>query len=509
MNIKRAKNEIKDAIESYLLKDAYGDYLIPIESQRPILLIGPPGIGKTAIMQQIARDLGVGLVAYTITHHTRQSAIGLPFIEEKEFRGKKYSVTEYTMSEIIGAVYEKIEATGLKEGILFIDEINCASETLAPAMLQFLQYKTFGSHRVPDGWVIAAAGNPPEYNKSVREFDVVTLDRVKKIDVKEDFGIWREYAILQNVHNAIVSYLDIKKENFYDIKNTADGKLFITARGWEDLSRIIYVYEKLSKKVDVEVVFQYIQSKKVAKDFSSYLELYYKYKNDYAISDILDGKFRAAYIDRLRVAAFDEKLGVISLILDALNDGFKLADKQDKFVTALHGVLKILKANMAGQEGRPEEKIRELLGIRQKHLMVKQKAELIKKDDARLEMQINEVLEGYVLAVKEKSINNCDGGFDLIKGLFGQEVDKRKRIIENCSEQLDNAFEFMEKVFREGQEMVVFVTELNSGYFSIKFINENGCTKFYQYNKNLLFKQQQKAIVSEIDEINTLMNSLE
>ncbi len=87
------------------------------------------------------------------------------------------------MSEIISAVYEKMEETGQQEGILFIDEINCVSETLAPTMLQFLQCKTFGNQQVPEGWIIVAAGNPPEYNKSVREFDIVTLDRVKKIEI--------------------------------------------------------------------------------------------------------------------------------------------------------------------------------------------------------------------------------------------------------------------------------------------------------------------------------------
>ncbi len=60
-------------------------------------------------------------------------------------------------------------------------------------MLQFLQCKTFGNQQLPAGWVVVAAGNPPEYNKSVREFDVVTLDRVKKIDIEEDFGVWKEY----------------------------------------------------------------------------------------------------------------------------------------------------------------------------------------------------------------------------------------------------------------------------------------------------------------------------
>ena len=139
MNIRQAKNEIKHTVEAYLKKDEAGDYEIPEIRQRPVLLMGPPGIGKTQIMEQIARELGVGLVAYTITHHTRQSAVGLPFIREEEFAGKTYSVTEYTMSEIIASVYRRIRDSGQREGILFIDEINCVSETLAPTMLQFLQ----------------------------------------------------------------------------------------------------------------------------------------------------------------------------------------------------------------------------------------------------------------------------------------------------------------------------------------------------------------------------------
>ena len=130
MNIKRAKEEIRDTIESYLLKDEYGEYVIPQVRQRPVLLLGAPGIGKTQIMEQIARECGIALVSYTITHHTRQSAIGLPYISKKEFGGQEYTVTGYTMSEIVASVYTKMEKTGLSEGILFIDEINCASGTL-------------------------------------------------------------------------------------------------------------------------------------------------------------------------------------------------------------------------------------------------------------------------------------------------------------------------------------------------------------------------------------------
>lgn len=70
------------------LKDEFGEYKIPAIRQRPVLLIGPPGVGKTQIMEQIARECEIGLVAYTITHHTRQSAVGLPFIEHKIYGGK-------------------------------------------------------------------------------------------------------------------------------------------------------------------------------------------------------------------------------------------------------------------------------------------------------------------------------------------------------------------------------------------------------------------------------------
>mgnify|MGYP000040184307 FL=1 len=218
-------------------------------------------------MEQDCERMPYWLVAYTITHHTRQSAVGLPFIQEKEYGGKTVSVTEYTMSEIIASVYDKIEKTGIREGILFLDEINCVSETLAPTMLQFLQGKTFGNQKVPEGWIIVTAGNPPEYNKSVREFDVVTLDRIKRIDVEENFEVWKEYAYRQGIHPAVISYLEIRRKNFYRIENTVDGKVFATARGWEDLSQLIQVYEMLEKTVDRDVVYQYIQHKMIAKDF--------------------------------------------------------------------------------------------------------------------------------------------------------------------------------------------------------------------------------------------------
>ena len=75
MNIKEAKREITNTLRAYLAKDDLGNYLIPPVRQRPVLLMGPPGVGKTQIMEQVAAETGVGLVSYTITHHTRRRCV--------------------------------------------------------------------------------------------------------------------------------------------------------------------------------------------------------------------------------------------------------------------------------------------------------------------------------------------------------------------------------------------------------------------------------------------------
>lgn len=495
MNIKEAKEQIKNAMTAYFTKDEFGSYAVPVEKQRPVFLMGPPGIGKTAIMEQIAQELDVCLVSYSMTHHTRQSALGLPFIEKKVFNGKEYQVSEYTMSEIIASVYETMEATGKKEGILFLDEINCVSETLAPMMLQFLQCKTFGNQALPEGWLIVAAGNPPEYNKSVRDFDVVTLDRVKRIAVEEDYGVWKEYARRKNLHGAILSYLDIKKDNFYRIENTADGLQFATARGWEDLSELLYAYETLGIRADREVVGQYIQMPRIAKDFANYLEMFYKYQKTYHVEGILSGTWENITVLELREAPFDEKLSVMGLVLSRLSEEARNTRCQDALTDALHTSLTEFREKIA--DAPPLTVLDQLLWKRRTAMKQAKEAGQLDKESRDLKQREINVLEDYRQRLDREAVAP-EGAMDAVRGWFGEEVERRKAMAMETKDMFDNAFRFLETTFGDSQELVIFVTEITAGYDTSWFVEQFGCDAYFRHNRELLFDSTRHRIREEI-----------
>lgn len=499
MNIKEAKEEVKNIVKAYLAKDDNGLPCIAEEHQRPVLLMGPPGIGKTAIMEQVASELNINLVSYTITHHTRQSAIGLPSIVHRSFDGRDYAVTEYTMSEIIASVYEQIERSGIKEGILFLDEINCVSETLAPTMLQFLQYKTFGTHKVPEGFVIVTAGNPPEYNQSVREFDIVTLDRLRRIDIDADYQAFREYGYRAKLHGAIMAYLDIRKDRFYQVHADTDRKSFVTARGWEDLSDALKTYERLGLPIGESLMAQYLQDEETASDFAVYYELYKKYENLYQIPKILSGE---AWIDdKLSKAPFDEKLSLIGLLTDSLNSEFRAYRDEQAAAELLLDKLKtyggMLKA--AGQQNEdktPSAILEELIGSDAEARAKQKEASMLTREAEGDALRAEAVLKGFAADIR--TIGSAKDAFAYVRKSFASMEENRQQHIHDTGEHLTNVFKALNQTFGQGQELVLFLSELNAGYYSIKFINECGNESYYHYNKLLLLKDADNSLRREI-----------
>ncbi|MBO4262587.1 MAG: AAA family ATPase [Clostridia bacterium] len=439
MDIARAKEEIKNTVRIYLEKKD-GEYVIPLASQRPVLLIGAPGIGKTAIMSEAAKELGIGFVSYTMTHHTRQSAIGLPYITKKNYGGREYQVTEYTMSEIVASVYEQ----GEKNGILFIDEINCVSETLAPAMLELLQHKKFGPHSIPDGWVLVAAGNPEEYNKSATELDMVTLDRVKKISVEPDYKAFEAYAEETEIHGAVTAFLKLNKGALFSAERTADGYSFVTPRGWEDLSRAIASYERLSIAVTKDLVSQYVQSGVIAADFYAFYKAYGALKDLADFDKIESGEIKKADMDN---ATFGERFTLAEIIKRRM---ISVAEETVFLRSALLAAKNVVEkgGNIAAYE------------------------EECKKVDANKKSVYKSIRSVFECDDPLKEIN------ENIKLLGEKDLNAKSRI--------ENLLDFLVATLGTGQETTAAISGTMESEGFLTFVTEVGSEKFYAVNAQLL-----------------------
>ena len=497
MNINQAREHIRNAITAYRTRDEFGRPVIPVQRQRPIFLIGAPGIGKTAIMEQISQELGLPLVSYSMTHHTRQSALGLPFITDKDFGGQVHRTTEYTMSEIIAAVHEKMEQTGVQEGILFLDELNCVSETLSPAMLQFLQYKTFGQHRVPEGWIIVTAGNPPEYNNSVREFDMVTMDRVKCIQVEASFEQWRSWAMDMGVHPAVTSYLDVRRDDFCTTENTVDGRRFVTPRGWVDLSDMLRLYERHGFEVDRDLTAQYLQMPEVATSFASYYALWLRYRSDYQVGDILAGKWSDELLGRARSAAFDERISLLGLLMDALLTTLRPAMVRRSMLEMAMKKLQELLSITASRGCELGSVLDEHIHLATEELGRMVEASMLSRRDEEVRRQLIALLE----ECRGECIGDMKADAAAVKGVFAAHRAAMRKDFDTVSGQMENMLTFAEKAFGEGHEMLILITELTSCADAARFISLQDCDAYFRHNQELLFHERRLDVLRRLDEM--------
>lgn len=496
MNIKEAKKQIKNTVLTYLSKNEFNEYEIPLHKQRPIFLLGTPGIGKTAVMEQISQELNIGFVSYSMTHHTRQSALGLPFISEKSYDGKTYRISEYTMSEIIASVYEKMEQTGVREGILFLDEINCVSETLAPAMLQFLQYKVFGQHQIPEGWIITTAGNPPEFNRSVREFDIATLDRLKMINVEADYPAWREYALTAGVHTSIISYLDLKKDDFYQIQTTVEGKQIVTPRAWEDLSDSIKLCEKLRLEIDEAMVGQYLQCPRIAKDFTIYYDLFNKYKSDYQIEEIFHGNWNSQLEEKSRQARLDERISFVNLLLDGIFSTVKGCNITQEALQQVTSILTQIKNSPVCTTSCSSL----LLSAIEKEEQAFQKQAGSGMLSDRRKLIFRRTL-GYLESYHTSLIARELQDFNALKELFEKDTALFKSQVHEIQQMLDHVFRFIENAFGADNEILILVSSLTGNQDTADFISKFGCDKYFEHSKDLLFYERQQEIETQLKDI--------
>ena len=481
MNIREAIRQTELALRAYAARDAQGSALIPTESQRPIYLLGAPGVGKTAAAEEVARRLGVGLVSYTLTHHTRQSALGLPQLVARTFAGRETVVTEYTMSEIIAGIYRYMEQTGQKRGILFLDEINCVSETLLPAIMELLQHKRFGEHRVPDGWMIVCAGNPEQYNRSARAFDPVAMDRVRMLRVEPDLNAWLEYAAETGVSAVIRSYLRLSPDEFYRIE--ADGA--ITPRSWTDLSQMIFALEALVEAPDETLFEQYLQCPEVCRRFALYEKMCRSAAGAMDLNAVLEGDFSAS--DEMRQKPFEQALFAAELLADRIvresaavdiaretavrlsqfADGARRSCPAAENCSSPPAGISRESAAVRRSEANLLNACREQLARREHALDVRKSVGGLSEEEESRERALLNRIRDCILSVS--AAPDFSAALDAFLARAHSEVDEKGRL---ATESAQNALDFMENAFPR-RVQIVMLSELMHNERTARFLRRN------------------------------------
>ena len=315
-SIKEAKNALGGIIRAYLAKDGNGEYVIPLDSRPCPILLGPPGVGKSECVKQTAIDEKIGFVSYSIVHQTRTSMLGLPVITDAS-DGAKY--TTYTVGEIIAAVRLQCEK-GFSEGILFLDEFPCISDTVAPVMLEFLVNRRIGAHILPPGWLIFLAGNTKEFNRSARQLDMAMLDRLRILPIRYDARAWIEFAEETAVSDEVVDFIKTHKTmlNSFDHDHP---EMITTPRSWVNFARNLSIYEKLGIAIDLQFVQQFLRDPKIAGEYWHYRQSRDTVLNPDEMEQILtDGNRAEHYKDYLSRCRAKRSAADINLIVDTFGE---------------------------------------------------------------------------------------------------------------------------------------------------------------------------------------------
>lgn len=425
VTVNEAKQQLRLAIQQYLQKDEQGRYRFDRRHARPVCLMGPAGVGKTELVEQVAREEDLAFLSYSITHHTRQSLLGLPTITRRQENGRELTATEYTVSELFDAMEREMVRTGKQEGVLFLDEFNSASPTIQPVLLQLLQSKQLGTHIMPEGWMVVAAGNPVRYNSSASSLDAVTADRMRMLWLQPSFAEWVQYMNRKGGHPMVVAYLTQKEEHFFCSEKQDGVPLVVTPRAWDDLSQLLQFYESRGEKVTNAAIAQVIQHPKIVREFGAF----YRKHGQAAIRQTIQTLLRQEMppMEQLEGLPPKEQWALSAALLETCHKLFRTAAEQEQEANQIYDLLKKACAE--------EDPMRYLQSVQ----------------DEMTEPQLK-LLERYL----------TDHASDLrgrqLKQLFAREVvDRRDAALQKASGFLERCIQLLQQLDPSGPQMEYFL----------------------------------------------------
>jgi hypothetical protein len=200
------------------------------KSQRPLFLWGPPGIGKSEVVADIARELGGFMIDLRLGQMDPTDIRGIPFYN-KELGKMDWAPPIDLPDAELAAQYPVV--------VLFLDEMNSAAPGVQAAAYQLILNRRCGKYVMPDNVVMIAAGNRESDKGVTYRMPTPLANRFVHIEMKVDFASWQEWAVMNNIHKDVVGYLTFAKQDLYDFDAKSSSRAFATPRSWSFVSQLM------------------------------------------------------------------------------------------------------------------------------------------------------------------------------------------------------------------------------------------------------------------------------
>ena len=192
----------------------------------PVMLWGPPGVGKSQLVAQAAARHGAPVIDVRLAQMEPTDLRGIPF---RDGRNVVWSVP---------ALLPDAERHGAR-GILFLDEVTSAPPTVTAAAYQLILDRRLGEYRVPEGWAIVAAGNRQGDRGLVYQMPSPLANRFTHFDLDPDLDDWIAWAHEQAIDSRLIAFLRFRPDLLFDFDAARASHAFPSPRSWEFAHRAL------------------------------------------------------------------------------------------------------------------------------------------------------------------------------------------------------------------------------------------------------------------------------
>lgn len=198
--------------------------------KRPIFLWGPPGIGKSDIVHQIAEQFNAPVIDVRLSLWEPTDIKGIPYFDSNNSK-----MVWAPPSELPDAEF----AAKHKNVVLFLDEMNSAAPAVQAAAYQLILNRKVGTYRLPDNVMIVAAGNREADKGVTYRMPAPLANRFVHLEMKVDFDDWFQWAVNNKINKDVVGFLNFSKKDLYDFDPKSPSRSFATPRSWSFVSELL------------------------------------------------------------------------------------------------------------------------------------------------------------------------------------------------------------------------------------------------------------------------------